>query len=226
MILQLIIFGITATFIILTIVFGIGIPYTRERTEKIWHNDENGPETKIVPSIWENGFREERGYHEEKTIIEKSKVEIGNWSGGASGAWFVFFAVFAIASLFFAINDICVNSKIVKEKQYVEYQLQIDTLKQKQNTLKQMLDGDYVIDNDGTYHIIVDIPSSTCELINKYNKSVLDIKSEIYLLHQKATSNWIGWFYCKGYQKIENFNANATDYKTIISGLTEFVYEG
>lgn len=227
MIIQLIAFSLAFLCVVSFIILYRGINYTKKIKTKVWVKDLNGKETKIKDENLARMFHLlpdeteiERGYYKTTVTKERRRIDNSDFFPLHCGAT----VALLILSLAFVGIDIYVRYPIVVQKQYTEYQLKEDDLKLQQTTLRDTLTGKYVIDTDGTYHIIVDIPNDVRASINSYNKSVLDFKSELYMRHIKARDPLTSWFYCTGYTLIEGFNPSATNYKTIINDLTEFKF--
>lgn len=135
------------------------------------------------------------------------------------------------ALLVCGIVCITVNTQVAKTERAVEIDVSVHKLKARQFTIYQALTGELnlpVQDTGREYHVIIDNPLTTSDVIYKYNCAVIDFKKDLYMDKVMSESLWVNWFINPGFKDVEGYNDSATDYKDILGDTLktfEFVRE-
>lgn len=114
---------------------------------------------------------------------------------------------------------IAANTQVAKTERAVELDVTVHKLKARQFTIYQALTGDLnlpVQDTGREYHVIIDNPLATSDIIYEYNCEVIDFKKDLYMDKIMSESPWLNWFINPGFKDAEGYNDSATNYKDIL----------
>ena len=145
-------------------------------------------------------------------VLPKGKIK---WYGlDFDNGIYLFWLIIPLA---FLIWPMISNSSLTVNLMLNNYIARMDTLKDRETTLYLTIKGNYNIDADSnTYHVLVDKPVEIMSEINEYNADVKEFKMDIYTQKTFRDNPWIGWFTCPAFQKLDNYNPQATTYRDVL----------
>lgn len=211
--------------------------YTRDTYIRVY--DENGKEIEHLTELYNyhkldvDKLKVARVIHGTKyypcRYITKKKLA---WEDSETIRFFV--GVFITCLSLFALAicgvvGICRNNSIVKAQTTMAYQVRIEDLEDREQTIRNCLKGEYQIQytiQDGTYRIILDQPLEMKKSIDEYNKEVRELKQDIYTRKIHLQSPWLNWF-TTPIENLDEYNPDARNYKEVLGDslkIFEIVY--
>ena len=102
------------------------------------------------------------------------------------------------------------------QTQVVEYEMTIDKLKAREDTLMSLLEGQLQQYSEETYHLIIDKPADVADRIDAYNEDVLAFKKSIFNHKIYLDNKWTNWFTNPACTKLQEYNKYATSYRDVL----------